>query len=269
MLTLLPNCLTSIMKIQYCSDLHLEFPENLYFLKQNPIKPLGDILILAGDILPFIHMEKENNFLNNIARNYEAVYWLPGNHEYYYSDINKFNNPLKKEIRENLFLVNNVVIKHRGINLIFSTLWGIIHPQNAWITQQNVSDFHVIHVNKMRFTVEHFNNLHKECANFIETSLKQNDSNINIVITHHVPTLMNYPEQYRKSNINEAFAIEMHDFILNNPIGYWIYGHHHVNIQEFKIGKTQLLTNQLGYVRYNEHKAFKNNTFIDIIACRK
>ena len=33
------------MKIQYCSDLHLEFEENKKFLKQNPIKPVGDILI--------------------------------------------------------------------------------------------------------------------------------------------------------------------------------------------------------------------------------
>ncbi len=252
-----------LMKIQYCSDLHIEFPENLRFLEQNPIEPVGDILILAGDILPFIHLKKQHNFLNDIAKKYEAVYWLPGNHEYYYSDINRFNNPLKKEIRDNLFLVNNVVIRYKSINLIFSTLWGTIHPQNAWITQQSVSDFHVIQVNKKRFTAEHFNNLHKECVNFIETSLKQNATGKNIVITHHVPTLMNYPEQYLKSKINEAFAIEMRDFILNNPIDYWIYGHHHVNIPEFKIGRTKLLTNQLGYVRHNEHEAFKNNAVID------
>ena len=38
------------MKIQFASDLHLEFAENASFIKHNPLKVAGDILILAGDI---------------------------------------------------------------------------------------------------------------------------------------------------------------------------------------------------------------------------
>ena len=38
------------MKIQYCSDLHMEFHENMRFMKSLPFEPVGDVLVIAGDV---------------------------------------------------------------------------------------------------------------------------------------------------------------------------------------------------------------------------
>lgn len=37
------------MTIQYCSDLHLEFSSNWKWIQNNPIEPIGEILLVAGD----------------------------------------------------------------------------------------------------------------------------------------------------------------------------------------------------------------------------
>ena len=100
------------MKIQYCSDLHLEMAENLRFLTRNPLTPTGEILVLAGDIMTIDVSPKFNDFINFASDHYAAVYWLPGNHEYYGFDIAEKPGPLYEKIRDNFFLVNKIGRAH-------------------------------------------------------------------------------------------------------------------------------------------------------------
>ena len=46
------------MKIQYFSDLHLEFEDNLNWIDNNAIERVGDILIIAGDLCPFVQLSR-------------------------------------------------------------------------------------------------------------------------------------------------------------------------------------------------------------------
>ena len=251
------------LNIQYCSDLHLEFEENLYYMQENPLIPKADILILAGDIMTFLLMHKPSNLLDFVSDNFEATYWIPGNHEYYRSDLADVKTPLYEEIRKNVFLLNNQTIVYKNVEMVFSTLWSHIPPQNEWAVQQSVNDFSLIKNEGRNFTATDFNALHKKDYNFLKTALSQQTDKQRIVVTHHVPTKMHYPEQYINSNINCAFAVELHDFIERSNVSYWIYGHHHFNIPKFKIGNTTMLTNQLGYVQREEHKGFKRNAVIE------
>ncbi len=252
------------MKIQYASDLHLEFRENKEFLKANPLQPVGEVLVLAGDIVPFAVMDKHKDFFSYVSDNFAATYWIPGNHEYYGYDLATKCGVLNEKIRSNVFLVNNTSVIQNDIKLIFSTLWSKISPAYEWQIERSLSDFHVIKNGKFRFTAERYNELHAESLTFLEKELDTETNLKKVVATHHVPTLMNYPEQYKGSMLNEAFAVELFDLIEATAPECWIYGHSHSNTTDFEIGKTRLLTNQLGYVKYGEHNDFRNNKSLNI-----
>lgn len=250
------------LKIQYASDLHIEFPANKEFLKQHPLQPVGDVLVLAGDIVPFAVMDKHQDFFSFLADNFKTTYWLPGNHEYYHFDIAEKSGVLHEVIRSNVFLVNNTSVVHEHVKLIFSTLWSRISPGYQWQIERSLSDFHVIKHKGYRFSAEQYNQLHAESLAFIHNELINNQNGQTAVFTHHCPTFLNYPEQYKGDILNEAFAVELHDQIEASEIASWVYGHHHTNTPEFTIGNTKLITNQLGYVQRNEHRLFELNKVI-------
>jgi len=252
------------MKIQYCSDLHLEFKENSEFLNANPIKPVGEILILAGDIFPLKHIEDIKGFINYVSDNFKEVYMIPGNHEWYRYNIPKEGDSLDTDLRDNVHLINNKEVKIGDTNFIFSTMWSHVKRHNAHEVAKTVNDFRLIGKEGRTLTVPQFNKFHENALEFLKDAVKKSVGQKTVVITHHVPTIMNYPPEYINSPINGAFAVELHDFILDSGVDYWIYGHHHRNIPEFNIGKTKMLTNQLGYVYYMEHKGFKLDALIEI-----
>ncbi len=251
------------MTIQFASDLHLEFTKNKQLLDAYPLQPNGKLLLLAGDIVPFAKMDKYKDFFNYVSDHFVKTYWVPGNHEYYGYDLTKKMGSFKEDIKPNVHLVNDYAVQHGDTRFVFSTLWSKISPANEWQLEQNVSDFRLISFGRYRFTANIFTRLHEDSIAFVFGELAKHNEGKTVVVTHHVPTLMHYPAQYLGSSINEAFATELHDRIFDQGPDAWIYGHHHAHVPAFNIGKTRMLTNQLGYVDYGEHGFFDTGMTIN------
>jgi predicted phosphohydrolase len=176
------------LNIQYASDLHIEFPQNRDFLKRNPLEAVGDVLVLAGDIVPFWVLDKHKDFFSYLSDHFETTYWLPGNHEYYHFDIAEKSGVLNEKIQNNVFLVNNTSVLHGNVRLVFSTLWSKISPGHQWHIERNMNDFHLIKHNGFRFSTEHYNQLHDESLEFlvqeIDEAQKEKIMVLPIIVPH-------------------------------------------------------------------------------------
>jgi hypothetical protein len=104
---------------------------------------------------------------------------------------------------------------------------------------------------------------HEKCKDFLAKCIVGSKADNIVVASHHVPSLELIPEDFRSKEHVAAYASNAALSINDRRVKYWIYGHSHRNINK-SIDHVQYLTNQLGYVRYNEHGQFQADAVVEI-----
>lgn len=247
------------MKIQILSDLHLEF---LYLFQVDDIiskiLPLGDVLVLAGDIgRP--DDDTYNYFLKKMSKVFPKVFIITGNHEYYGGDISLTNEKISRICSqlENVSFLCSSYEDYGGFRWIGTTLWTHIEPTTSCF----INDVRNIH----HFNIEKYNQLHQESVHFLENNLSEKKQLI--VITHHLPSYKLIHKKYMKSpaheKYNQWFASSLdgliRKFTQNLPL--WIYGHTH-DFSHIIMNETQMICNPIGYE--NENKNSNWNYIVEI-----
>ena len=255
------------MRIQVVSDLHLEF--------HNPLPPVADgvdVIVCAGDLAP----------IGTGAVRYAAEEWaearhilyVPGNHEFYGTDIDRARNQLAEECYSlGITLLDPDAIVIDDVHFIGATLWtdflldGIAHEPGAHRAALGVSDFDGWIRNEQgtgRFTTYESARRHAEERAFIEAELAdaERDGTTAVVITHHAPTPRSIAPRYCGSALNPAFASNLERLIARYKPALWIHGHMH-NSVDITVGETRVLANPAGY-NSEENPDYDPALFIEV-----
>ena len=232
------------MKIKLLSDLHLEFYKNPEKVIEGLFTPNVDVLVLAGDVA--VGLKNVETALWQFAAQYNQVIYVPGNHEYYNTNLNILDMiSLPKNVR----MLNPNSVKIGDITFIGASLWTNFN--NNPLAQETARSF----INDFRVIKDFTPYKCKELFNYHSSYIKQAYEAIpgkKIIVTHFLPAVACISPRFRNEGLlNYYFANNMDGWIdsLNN-VPYWFFGHTHDQV-DVTIGETRLIANPYGYPREN------------------
>jgi len=239
------------MKILTYSDLHLEFGTNF----KPPKNSDADLMILAGDVITFKNFKPLSDFLSDWKK---PVLYVTGNHEYYTRQPMDAGEKAFKDYisthHQNITWLNNSDFFLSDIHFFGGTMWTDFNNsdsaaiQNAWNAMNDFSQ--IIMLNGQRLTPYETIRMHEDFKEKLVVWLEKNRDKKRVIISHHSP-VKNLNTKYGNSDLQAAFnSLDMMEVIEKYQPCLWIYGHTH-ECDDQPIGKTRIVSNQLGYPRKN------------------
>ena len=224
------------MNILLVSDLHLEFHADegrgvIGLLEAEDV----DVLVVAGDLatVPLLR-----SALEALCERFADVVYVVGNHEYYHSSPAEVHELLAAvEARVSiLHWLHHDAVELGGVRFVGTPLWFGDAPDNERY-EPALNDFGLIAGFKPWVYEEN-----ARARRLLEAELP----NVDVVVTHHMPTSTCVAPIHAASPLNRFFVYELDEVIERAGPPLWICGHTHASV-DVVVGPTRILANPLGY----------------------
>jgi len=236
------------MRIHILSDLHIEYSAF------TPHVVDADVIVLAGDICSGIR----GIVWARQAWPDKEVVFVPGNHEYYRSEIGIENEMMEQAARVyGVHVLNRNEVVISGVRFLGATLWtdfglfGEVERRYAYAAALNgLRDFRVIDYGSKTFMPQDSVELNAADVTWLEEKLKRETfDGPTVVVTHHLPSGSSVEERFKKDLLAACFASNY-----DHLMGYsklWVHGHTHDSF-DYELNGTRVICNPRGYCKANE-----------------
>jgi Icc-related predicted phosphoesterase len=263
------------MRVDVCSDLHLEFADLTL--------PGGDVLIISGDACEARYLKKSDyspdsvqfswedprkktgryyRFFEEECAKYRKTIMVMGNHEHYGGQFEKTYDLIQENLPAHVQLMEKETAEIDGVLFVGATLWTDCNQGDGltmYHLKSGMNDYRIITMKNgeiyHKLTPQRTFEEHIRTKEYIEQVLRNNRERATplpvVVVTHHAPSKLSIKPRYENDTLmNGGYSSDLSELMLDHPeIRVWTHGHTH---DEFKytVGETTVLCNPRGYAGY-------------------
>jgi predicted MPP superfamily phosphohydrolase len=257
-------------KLQYVSDIHLEFRVSQPVPIIQPIEPGNTYLALCGDIgNPYLSNYQE--FLDIHSKLFEHILLVAGNHEYYNLDNNQntiiqVDNYISNIVKnyDNVTYLNKNKFIIGKTKFIGCTLWTDVAKIQT-VAEMAMNDYRSIFVEsncayerltethkiikpyKSLLSSDNVIGMHRQMKKWLSQEINSSDNTTDIIVlSHHAPTFKMLP----KIDIYSDCYASNCENIIKSPVKFWLSGHTHA-CMKYDMNGIIFLSNCMGYPYQN------------------
>ena len=225
------------MRIQYFSDIHLEFGG------LDLVRTDSDLIVAAGDI------GVGDMGLNWLRQAGKPVVYVAGNHEFYGQEYFAMILALRKGAEgSNVRFLERESFIIGEYRFLGCTLWTELGgEENDRLVEllHTVNDFRKIRYQNEVLTFRDYATMHRLSRHWLLNELERPFDGYTVVVTHHAPTPWSWHES--PGSIKRfAYCNDLKEIFHNYEITAWFHGHTHL-VSDYRCSGALILCNPRGY----------------------
>ena len=228
------------MKIQYLSDVHLEFgPAELPATDADVIVAAGDIGIGATGA----------EWLKAAGK---PTIYIAGNHEYYGGDLDAVQGRIRETVvGTDISFLKCTAIEIDTVRFLGATFWTDFLGENEQLMgtlAEHMNDFQQITYQGRQLSPADLTQINRASSDWLEAELATAYSGKTVVVTHHAPLFASWDESMN-AIFKGAYCNNLSRLIIAYPIDLWIHGHVH-SCSDYRANELRVVCNPRGYDGY-------------------